>query len=68
MVASGVRVARSLVLCVVFFRSLFVLFLLTIVLSVLLQFTASECPMWCLQTFRTRVSGLSILNYPFGFL
>jgi hypothetical protein len=31
----GVRVTRSLVFCVVFYRSLFVLFLLFIVLSVL---------------------------------
>ena len=34
-VFSGVRVARSLVFCVVFWGSLFVLFILTIVLSVL---------------------------------
>ena len=39
---SGVRVARSLVFCVVFFRSLFVFFVLSIVLSVLLRFTASS--------------------------
>ena len=32
---SGARVSRSVVLCVVFCRSLFVLFLLAIVLSVL---------------------------------
>ena len=37
-VFSWVRVALSLVLCVVFCRSLFVLFLLAIVLSVLLSF------------------------------
>jgi hypothetical protein len=34
-----VRVAQSTVFCAMFCRSLFVLFLLTIVLSVLLQFT-----------------------------
>ena len=34
---SGVRVTLSLVLCVMFCRSLFVLFLLVIVLSVLLR-------------------------------
>ena len=37
---SGFRVARSLVFCVVFCKSLFVLFLVAIVLSVLL--TASD--------------------------
>jgi hypothetical protein len=41
-VFSGVRVDWSLVLFVVFCRSLFVLFLLTIVLSVLLRFTDSD--------------------------
>ena len=41
---SEVSVARSLVLCVVFCRSLFVLFLLLTVLSVLLQLTASGYP------------------------
>jgi len=41
---SGVRVTRSLVFCVVFCRSLFVLFLLAIVLSVLLRFTDSDYP------------------------
>jgi hypothetical protein len=41
---SGVRVNRSLVLCVIFCRSLFVLFPLAIVLSVL-QFTDSDFPM-----------------------
>ena len=38
----GVRVTRSLFFSVMFCRSLFVLFLLIIVLSVLLRFTASE--------------------------
>ena len=39
---SGIRVSRSLVLCAMFCRSLFVLFLLAIVLSVLLRFTSFE--------------------------
>jgi hypothetical protein len=43
-VFSGVRVARSLILCVMFCRSLFVLFLLVIVLSVL-WFTDSDYPL-----------------------
>ena len=38
---SGVRVTRSLAFCVVCCRSLFVLFLLVIVLAVRLQFTVS---------------------------
>jgi hypothetical protein len=42
LVFSGVRVTRSLVLCVMSCRSLFVLFLLAIVLSVLLRFTDSD--------------------------
>ena len=42
---SGTRVAQSLVFCVVFCRSLLVLYLLAIVLSVLLPFAA-----WYLQT------------------
>jgi len=41
-VFSEVLVAQSLVFFVVFCRSLFVLLLLTIVLSALLQFTASD--------------------------
>ena len=43
-VFSLVRVAQSLVFCVVFCRSLFVPFLLAIVLSVLLRCTASDYP------------------------
>jgi len=39
---SWVRVVRSLVFCVMFCRSLFVIFLLTNVLSLLLRFTASN--------------------------
>ena len=38
-VFAGVRVARSLVFCVVFCESLFVIFLLAIILPVLLRFT-----------------------------
>ena len=41
-VFNRVHVAQSLVFYVVFCRSLFVLFLLVIVLSVLLRFTASN--------------------------
>ena len=40
--SSGVRVTRSLVICVMFCRSLFVLLVLAIVLSILLQFTDSD--------------------------
>jgi len=47
-----VRVSQSLVCSVVFCRSLFVLFLLIISLSVPLQFTVSDYPfIWYLQTF-----------------
>ena len=45
-VFDGVRVARSLVLCVMFCRSLFVLFLLAIILS-----HSSIGGLWYLQTF-----------------
>ena len=45
---SGVRVAPSLVFCVMFCKSLFVL--LTIILSVL-RLTTSDYPFWYLQTF-----------------
>ena len=48
-VFSGVRVARSLVFCVEFCRSLFVLF--SIALSVLLRFTDSEYPFGILMFF-----------------
>ena len=41
---SVVRVARYLVFCAVFCRSLFVLYLLAIVLSVLLRFTTAGYP------------------------
>ena len=51
-VFSGIRVTWSLVLICMFCRSLFVLFLLAIVLSVLLlRYTDSEwLPLWYLQT------------------
>jgi hypothetical protein len=49
---SRVRVAQSLVFCLVFCKSLFVylnvLFPLAIVLSVLLRITASDYPFWYL--------------------
>ena len=47
-VCNGVHVSRSLVLCIIFCRSLFVL--LAIVLSVLLRFTDSDYPwLWYLR-------------------
>jgi len=51
---SGVRVARSLVVCVVFCRSLFVplsCFHLTIVLYVFLRFTNSDYPFGIFKLF-----------------
>ena len=54
---SGLRVARSLVFCVVFCRSLFVLFLVAIVLSVLL--TAPDY-IFCLRTFLVNVNDFDI--------
>ena len=48
---SGVCVTRSLVFCVMFCRSLFVHFLLAIVLSVLLWFTASYYPFGIFKIF-----------------
>jgi hypothetical protein len=50
-VFSGVRVTRSLVLYVMFCRSLFVLFLLAFVLSVLLRFTDSDDPFGIFKLF-----------------
>ena len=41
-VFGGIRVGRFFIFCVMFCRSLFVLFLLAIVLSVLVSFTASD--------------------------
>ena len=49
-VLSGARVARSLVFCVVFCKSLFVLFLLVIRLSVL-RFTDSDYPFVIFKLF-----------------
>ena len=60
---SRVRVAQSLVFCVVFCRSLFcsfVIFLLAIVLSVLLRFTASVYPFGIFKLF------LSFCHVSFG--
>jgi hypothetical protein len=54
-VFSGIRVAQSLVLCVVFCRTLFVLFLLTISLSVL----------WCTTSDYPFVLSVSPLMYGF---
>ena len=48
LVFSGVRVTPSLVLCAIVCP--FVLFLLSIVLSVLFQLMDSEFPFWYLQT------------------
>ena len=50
-VFSGIRVTRSLVLSVMFCRSLFVLFLLAIVLSVFLLFTDSDYPFGIFKLF-----------------
>jgi hypothetical protein len=44
-------IPRSFVLCVMLCKSLLVLFLLVIMLSVLLRFTTSDYPFWYLQTF-----------------
>jgi hypothetical protein len=54
-VVSGVRVTRSLVFCVMFCRSLFVLFLLAIVLSVL-RFTDSDYPFGVFKLFLIWIS------------
>ena len=50
-VFSVVRVTRSLVFFCMFCRSLFVLFLLAIVLSVLLRYTNSDCPFGVFKLF-----------------
>jgi len=57
-VFSGVDVSRSLVFCVVFCRSLFVL--LATMFSVLLRFTASDYPF---NIFKLFVCLFDILNY-----
>ena len=63
---SGIRVTRSLVLCV-FFGSLFVLFLLAIVLSVLLRYTDSGCPLVSSSSSynHTRVRNVKYVTYVF---
>jgi len=72
-VFSGVRTVQSLVYYVVFCRLLFVLFLLAIVWSVLLRFTASDylfgildlrfsLSLWYLQTFLLSVKQYSRLS------
>ena len=63
---SGIRVTRSLVLCV-FFRSLFVLFLLAIVLSVLLRYMVSGCPLVSSNSSynHTRVRNVKYVTYVF---
>ena len=48
-------VALSLVFCVMFCRSLFVLFLLAIVLSVLIRFTASDYPFGIFKPFNNNL-------------
>ena len=48
---SWVRIAQSLVFCVMFCGSLFVLFLLAIVLSVFLRITASDYPFDIFELF-----------------
>jgi hypothetical protein len=50
-VVSGVRVTRSFVLSIMFCRSLFVLFLLAIVLSLLLRFMDSDYPFGIFKHF-----------------
>jgi hypothetical protein len=55
-VCSAVRVARSLVSRVMFCRSLFVLFLLAIVFSVLLRFTALDYPLGVFKLFNYHTS------------
>ena len=53
---NGVHVARYLVLCVVLCRSLFVLLLLTIVLSVLLRFADFDYPFGIFKLFFNLIS------------
>jgi hypothetical protein len=52
----GVRVSRSLVFCLMFYISLFVLFLLAIVLFVLLRFASSEYPFDIFKSFLQHIS------------
>ena len=60
-VISGVRVARSLVLCVIFCRSLFVLFHWPIALYVLLPFTASNFPFGILHILFYKLSTIVVM-------
>ena len=63
-VFSGVRVARSLVFCVMFCRSLFVLFHLAIVLSVF-RFMASEYPFGTFKLSLSKFLFFKQLDFPF---
>jgi hypothetical protein len=71
-VASGVCVTGSLVLCVMFCRLLFVLylFLLAIVLSILLRFTSSDIGIMNLKTAPksnpkiVKIVGNDMINHP----
>jgi hypothetical protein len=47
---SGIRVAQSLIFCIVFCSSLFVCFLLAIMWFVLLRLMASDSPLGYLET------------------
>ena len=60
---SEVRVVRSLVFCVVFCRSLFVLFLLTFVLSVLFWLTASDYPFSIFKLFLCMTETTQVINF-----
>jgi hypothetical protein len=64
LVFSRVCVALSLVFCVVFCRSLFVL--LPIALFVLLSFTASGCPFGISKLFLSAFSRYTII-FPYGY-
>ena len=60
-VLSGVRVTRSLLLCVCFV-DLFVLFLLDIVLSVLLRYTDSDYPFGIFKLFQLTIIIISTVH------
>jgi hypothetical protein len=55
--------SRSLVFCVVFCRSLFVFFLLTLLLSRLLQFSASDYLFWYFQAFAMSYKNNNVINH-----
>ena len=62
---SDVDVTQSLAFCVVFCTSVFVLFHLSIVLSVLFRFTAFDLTLCCLCNFSyTRIAFPSLTNFP----